>query len=326
MDATEQGLDLLRQAGIRYAVHSATRLRLEDRDIRVFSPTTPPSPSVVERDLATVQASAHPNDALLYIVTHAPDSLRKRALVDDRVSYISTRDAVVLFARNEHVMTAGGTDGSKPAAVRRRPWGRSAVARALLRIGRPQTQMELAKAAGISQAAVSHALAALKEQVIRTDRGWVATSPAELFAQSVREYPGPGGITTYWYGLENLSAQAEVVLDHAGRGAALLAGDNAADMIAPWRRLRRSTVFARTGIDLRQSKFSQATAENATLALTIPEDPTIWSTATAWYGDYASVTDPILTAWVVRETAGSDAGEAEKQLQQTVVANWDATT
>ena len=239
-----------------------------------------------------------------------------------------TRDSTIVFAGKARVVeaeSAEGADGPKPVIVRRRPWGRSAVARVLLRTGRPQTQVELAKATGISQAAVSHALAALKDHVARTDRGWVATNPEQLFTQTVRDYPGPGGITTYWYGLENLSAQAEVVLDHAGRGVALLAGDNAADMIAPWRRLRRATIFAQTGLDLRQSKFSQTPVENATLALTVPEDPTIWATATAWYGDHTNVTDPILAAWVVGNTAGSDADEAEKQLRRAVVANWEAT-
>ena len=264
-------------------------------------------------------------DVLFYVVTRVPRSLRERALADERVGYLSTRDSTIVFARKEHVVPTGDTENPKPVIVRRRPWGRSAVARALLHTGRPQTQVELAKASGVTQAAVSQALAALKDQVARIDRGWVATYPDQLFIHTVRDYPGPGGITTYWYGLENLSAQAEVVLDHAGRGVALLAGDNAADMIAPWRRLRRATIFAKTGLDLRQSKLSQTPVENATLALTIPEDPTIWATAAAWYGDDATVTDPIIAAWVVRETGGSDADEAEKQLRRAVVANWERT-
>jgi hypothetical protein len=327
MGARTEGIDLLRQAGISHAATSPTRMLIAGSDVRVFSPTTPPAPSVIERDLETIRGSAFPEDILLYVLSRAPESLRRRALEDSKIAYISTSDSTIVFQTKKHVVT-NSADPTSPKLVRRPAWGRLAIARALLRTGRPQTQVEIAKAAGITQAAVSQALKALGDHVARnigSDTGWLAKNPDELFTYAVRDYPGPGGITTYWYGLDNLATQAELVLDYAGPQVVLLAGDSAADQISPWRRMRRASVFSKTGFDLRPLGFAQTEPQNATLEFTVPADNTIWATAQSWYGETVTVTDPIIAAWTVRDIGGSDADEAETRLRGVVIRNWIAT-
>lgn len=82
----------------------------------------------------------------------------------------------------------------------------------------------------MTQGSVSNALRRLPE----------THNPGPAFDELVRDYPGPGGQSCYWWSSSPVSEQAQYLAD---RGA-LLSGDFAADRIAPWRMPERVVAMA----------------------------------------------------------------------------------
>lgn len=80
-------------------------------------------------------------------------------------------------------------------------WGTQAVLRILATAALPLRQSELAEMVGISPQAVSQALKRAGDRVIRDGSGWTAREGA--LRTWVEEYPGPGGVATHWYGLDD---------------------------------------------------------------------------------------------------------------------------
>ncbi|MCX6468940.1 MAG: helix-turn-helix domain-containing protein, partial [Corynebacteriales bacterium] len=154
--------------------------------------------------------------------------------------------------------------------------GRWAIERALLLAAEPRTQGELAADSGISQQAVSQALRWPKNQgfVRATPQGYVAVKGrrAELLKDWLANYPGPMGIETYWYGLDLPIEQARQVVAYAAEMDvhALLSGDAAADVYAPWRTPVAGTMYVRELLDLSGADLVPATRVDATLTAIVP--------------------------------------------------------
>jgi DNA-binding transcriptional ArsR family regulator len=176
---------------------------------------------------------------------------------------------------------------NQPRRVRpgRVPWGALTLVRRL--IERPYaTQRELASLVGISQPRVSQALRVLADQqlVERSVAGWRVRDFDQLVRWWLDSYPGPGGFSTFWYGLDQPAEQARRVLGVLDRGVhpadppftLVFSGDVAADLIAPWRSPNRAVVYARTGDDLTEAGLTPTGEENATLELVVPQDPGVW--------------------------------------------------
>jgi len=214
---------------------------------------------------------------------------------------------------------------SRPGPV---PWGSLAVVRQLLQ--RPAaTQRTLAKAAGVSQPRVSQTLAALAagRLVARQDRGWMAGDFDQLLRWWLDRYPGPGGISTYWYGLTAPQDQAQRVVDLlwtptqagtdvAGEELAAVSGDVAADLLAPWRAPTRAVIYAHAGADLSAAGLAPSGVEEATVELIMPQDHGVWSApggrggADGRPGASLPLADPVQILWDVRRGPGPDSGEA----------------
>jgi len=230
-------------------------------------------------------------------------------------------------------------DGADQPKARpgRVPWGTLTLLRRLLE--QPSaTQQELAARAGISQPRVSQALAPLAEEglVERTAGGWRARDFDQLLQWWLRAYPGPGGISTFWYGLDQPRQQAQAVLQLlVGEAAtrpgveghqplAVLSGDVAADFLAPWRTPLRAVVYARTGADLTEAGLTPAGEEEATLTLVVPRDPGVWGspattgvdTANALVDAVPPLADPLQILWDLKRSPGTDADEAAARLWQ----------
>jgi MarR family len=253
-----------------------------------------------------------------------------------------------------HLVTGHGVAMSLPAeretararlASGGRPWRTFLVVRAIL-LGGFLTQREMARAAGVSQPRVSQVLKDLTERQL-VERGpsgvnpdapaallWQVVDPIGLISHWLDRYPGPDGVTTFWYGLGTPSAQAgaaQALLDAEGdaRGAAdqrcLVSGDVAADLLAPWARPRRAVVYARQGADLSQLGLTPSPAEHATLALSVPEDPGVWAYPTsasrsAGAHDVGNrLADPLQVAWDLRQSPGPDAEQAAERLIDWIV-------
>ncbi|QHC57721.1 hypothetical protein [Rathayibacter sp. VKM Ac-2760] len=94
---------------------------------------------------------------------------------------------------------------------------------------------------------------------------------------------------------------------------ALLSGDSAADALAPWRIPTFAVLYAESSLPLESAGFAETDSPEATLRVVVPADRTIWATAAAWYPSGRTV-DPLIAAWDLRQSGGSDADEAVDRL------------
>lgn len=221
------------------------------------------------------------------------------------------------------------TGSKRPGRARsgRLPWGSLTLVRRLLE--QPAaTQKVLAAWAHVSQPRVSQALAdlAARSLVERTEAGWTVRDFDRLTRLWLDTYPGPGGISTYWYGLDPVRDQAQAaihLLAEQTRGrpepVAVVSGDVAADLIAPWRNPVRAVVYARTGADLSEVGLTPAGLAEATLELIVPQDPGVWPLQQD--DGPMPIADPVQVLWDVRRSPGTDSGEAATRLWKALRAH-----
>ncbi|BDB63543.1 hypothetical protein [Rhodococcus sp. RDE2] len=309
-------LELLRRAGIRVLSGSLETVELGLPDGRELSAAAmvhrrPPTPSALAGLCSDPAAVSRP----LVVAPRATAHLRRLAS-RGQMDVIGVDEGLIVFDGVRY-RPDGDSPRQTPAArvVRgRRPWVRWALERLLLVTGVPVTQRELASMLEVSQQAVSLALRQCRH-VHRTADGWVAGSRADLLSEHLADYPGPGGATMYWYGLDPVVAQATAVVEFcSGQGAAVLvSGDPAADVYAPWRLPTRAVLYTDQFVDLAPAGFAPATAAEHTLALRVPADPTLWRTAAA-AGEPVLLADPVITVHDVLRGPGADVQEAAEHL------------
>lgn len=211
-------------------------------------------------------------------------------------------------------------EGSRKGRTGRVAWGTLTVVRHLLSQRAP-SQKALASLVRISQPRVSQILRELSEQrlIQRDVCGWVAGDPDALVDWWLDRYPGPGGINTHWYGLDSPQDQALSIIrgvreGAAGRGLeAVVSGDVAADLIAPWRTPQRAVVYVSQGVDPAEFGLTPAGAEEATLDLIVPRDPGVWTGAGV--DRSMPVADLLQVLWDVRRIGGPDEAEATARLR-----------
>lgn len=204
----------------------------------------------------------------------------------------------------------------------RPPWLRWALERVLLLSNEPVTVSDLADRMRTSSQAVSKAL---KGHMFlhRDAAGWQAQQRDVLLERFLAEYPGPGGASSYWYGLDApvlQIAEARRLCVEMEVGA-LTAGDVAADHYAPWRLPVTAALHTRELLDFVPAGFTVASPEEHTLVTTVPQDPTIWHTATVPSGSNAAFVDPVLALHDVTHSSGTDADEAAQRLRHAILEN-----
>ncbi|MFB8188115.1 hypothetical protein ACFC14_02250 [Microbacterium sp. NPDC055988] len=285
--------------------------QVEGKTLRIPTTRTTPTRANAEEALRILA----PGERVLFVVDDITPSLRRAATMDDRIVVISP--AVALWEGR----TMGLDDEEEPRPSRtsgRRPYARFAVARALLAVDDHATQQQLVESAGISQGRVSEALASplFKGVVERTWGKIQVADRRELFDRAVTEYPGPGGVATYWWHGKGVLEQADAVatVDET----ALVSGDAAADRIRAWRTPERAVVYTRGQPNLRNLGFALADSSDYTLMLVHAEDRTIWSTAHAW--KVPRTADPMIASFdVLRTGTLGDQGEAVDRIRDYVV-------
>jgi hypothetical protein len=171
---------------------------------------------------------------------------------------------------------------SPPLRRRGRPgWGVFSVVRALLAAEGDIQQAAIAAQAGVTQARVSQALGELASLnlVTRLATGWTIRDRAAIVAWWRSRYPGPGGISSHWFGPDSVVEQAyrvhRLLADTGARPA--ISGDVAADLVAPWRTPQHALLYAERGADLTSTGLTPADPGDATLTLILPADRTVWS-------------------------------------------------
>ncbi|ROP48676.1 MULTISPECIES: hypothetical protein [unclassified Rathayibacter] len=274
-------------------------------DVRLVFLSRPPTAREMRQQVAAAAAGT-----TIGFVTPRINSISRRvALADPRVALFGTTDGVVILRGEE--LTPAADDRQPNSGHRRVSAALFALQRVLTRTPEPRFQSELARECGVSQVTVSNLLAADSGLAEKTTRGWIARDPRSLLDRFLTDYPGAGGLSQLWYSSRPVIEQAERAWKSGPR--ALLSGDSAADAIAPWRIPTSAVLYAETSLPLESSGFAETDSPEATLRVVVPADRTLWATATAWYPTGRTV-DPLIAAWDLKRTGGSDVDEAVDHL------------
>jgi len=352
-------LELLAEAGVTVSARTASEqgdsgVELvvaapgwsEARHLQVKRFSRPITPSVLAR-LAAQQGSK--SDGLLIITPSATRELRKVAY-DLGVSLIALNrerasgpDGHLAFSPGDVVMVGRAlqfVEDRSPPPRGRKPWRTSLVLRTLILDGR-RPQREIAAIAGVSQPRVSQVLNELMsghllERKSSLTGRWRIKDWDGLVRRWLESYPGPGGVTTFWYGLVPPMQQAISAIDllsplnrgainrsalsgYSGENAltpVLVSGDLAADLLAPWARPRCAVIYARCGADLVAAGMTPSPKENATLELVVPQDPGVWALAgRVWSSSpIVPLADPLQILWDLSQSPSLDARQAAEHV------------
>lgn len=317
-----QAMLLLREADIRISGGNldALSLTLPDRstrEVKLQVTDAPPTPSKLE--------AIFNRKTRTLIVASRPSSALSAAAAMDKIDLITVApaSASVTIGGVEHLDPRQEQAGPAEKTHGRPPWGRWALLRAFALADGPMTQQELAQVVGISQPAVNKHLKVLSWFVARDQSGWRAHSVPAILSWWVENYPGPRGVSSYWYSLKSPAEQAEAAAEFAKEiGASpLVSGDAAADIYAPWRLPDRVHLYLREAVDFTDAGFSPASRAEATLITTVPEDPTLWATALLVHGHGSlPLADPLVTLRDVLAGDAVDSDEAAEHLRDAIVA------
>jgi len=254
-------------------------------------------------------------------------------------SWVSVEGAAhVLLPEGPLELSGADVPREAPVVAPSAPRSLLSVLRVLLVEPQPSTQRVIAHRCGITQARVSQVLGRLRrERLLAVGRAPRVADPDVAARWWLDRYPGPSGTTTSWYGLGDPWEQALRLLTatrrtdgapspHAeGRGAtAMVSGDLAADLIAPWRRPLRAHIYARAPMDPADHGFVAAGAgDGSTLSVTYDDDPVLWGAGPPWSlhaGTSVACADVLQAAFDVGIAAGSDADQAVRALLATLPA------
>jgi hypothetical protein len=268
-------------------------------------------------------------------------SSRTMTAATDRGWFVATDSGAVVLTLGDRRIVRPPDEADAQTQHRQRPGPRSwvtfTVVRRLLAAPAP-SQAELAHRLGVSQSKVSKVLNRLMVLglVQRSEREWGSANWEGLVDWWLREYPGPGGTTSYWYSLDDLPTQtaaAVTILERAhGDARPVISGDAAADLLAPWRRPTRAVLYTQAAASLSPAGFVPVDRiEDATLVVTAAADPGVWLPR-QWrvpVGDqHLPVADPLQVLFDVSHSEAPDAGEAadhlKAQLRGPLAESWRA--
>lgn len=265
------------------------------------------------RTPATVLNHMHrrPGHRILVVCEAISNEARTALLADPAIDLsVASTGELVLSGRTYRAPTAAR--GHR--ATHMRQWRRRAAERVCVLTRNHLRQIDIASAVAISQQAVSK----MTEKDSLPDTPMTETTRRALLAKLTSVPADDGLVETYWYGLDPITEQVRNTLrlgaDLAVR--TLAGGEVAADILQPWRVPTRGLVYAEELIDLSDFNLVEATAQEATLTLRVPADPTVWTTAHWWHGiSHAQPEIPTVDPVVALQdlNAGNDLGDDAPQ-------------
>lgn len=316
--------DVLAEAGVTVETVDADRVRLRsDAGDSVLHLRR------IDHRISPSQVPTPPDESALLTV---PTATARTVDVAARIGWsVVTDDGTLRLRLGDRTLRC-----DKPSSDHRRkssrpgptPWATFTLVRRLL-ASPPAPQVEIAQRTGVTQSKVSRALSRLAAQALveRTPSGWQPTDFDALLDWWLANYPGPGGVTSYWYSLDDLATQARKALEVLG-GRAVVSGDPAADALAPWRRPSACTLYVHAGASLAPAGFVPVSSLSAaTLTVCAPKDPGVWL-PTPWIAASIPLADPVQVVHDVVNGAGTDRDEAAAHLRAalrtTLKARWQA--
>lgn len=283
------------------------------RSVQVKVRQQPPPPSWVEN------LSRHPGTTFLIVTNRMTPYLRNQAQRSS-LDVIDVENEISIIAGITFTPVRNDDIPAHPASPTRgrKPWVRWATERLLLLADGPMAQADMAAVLAVSQQSISHVLRAHR-YARRSEDGWGVEHKSGQLEEHLREYPGAGGATTYWFELGVPLQQAKDATAFSAEMdvTTLQTGDVAADTYAPWRLPLTASVYTSEILDFTPAGFTPAANGEHTLKVTVAEDPTIWRTAEA--ASHTGLADPVITLYDVLRSPGPDSIEAADRLRETII-------
>lgn len=258
-----------------------------------------------------------PGHRVFIVCETVSDEARSALLADADVDLsVGSTGELVLSGRTYRAPTAARLH----RAAGERRWRRRAAERVCVLTHERLRQVDVAAAVAVTQQAVSKM--ADKEPLPETPMTEAARR--ELLAKLSSLPADDGRVETYWYGIDPVVEQVRSAIRLGAELTAriLAGGEVAADVLQPWRVPTRGLVYAEELVDLSDFGLVEATAEEATLTVRVPADPTVWTTAAWWrqvsiapQSDITTV-DPVVALQDL--SAGTDLGDDAPQR----LADW----
>lgn len=218
----------------------------------------------------------HPGRRVLIVCETATDEVRSALLADPTVDLsIGSTGELVLSGKSYRRPAA------RPSRLgSERSWRRRAAERVCVLTRQHLRQGDIAAAVGVSQQAVSK----MAEREPLPDTPMTESARRELLTELSSVSADDGLVETYWYGLDPVVEQVRstVRLGDELTVRILAGGEVAADAMRPWRVPTRALVYAEELVDLTDLGLVSSTADEATLTVRVPADPTVWTTAAWW--------------------------------------------
>lgn len=231
-----------------------------------------------------------------------------------------------LIFRQRRALTA-------PAARQRslpRGSGSFAVIRALVGSRSSEEEVgatEIAARAGVSQPRASQVLHKLRQLslVQRTGNGRWRPDREGLLDRFLTEYPGPGGSTEYFFGLEQPAESARRIAGDTRGTQLAVSADVGPDLISPWRRPSTAIIYARRGIEPAGLELVRASGEHdANVIVRIPQDLSVFPAhplSAVLRGTEIPLSDPVQMIWDLENLGGADRMEAAEKLRRWLLTN-----
>lgn len=255
------------------------------------------------------RASRQPGHRILVACDAISNSARSALLADTYVDFsVGSTGELVLSGKTIRA------PATAPPAVTHRSRRRCAAERVCVLTRERLRQADVAAAVGITQQAVSKMTE--KEPLPKTPMTEAARR--ELLTRLSTVRADDGLVETYWYGIDPVVEQVRSAIRLGAELTVqtLAGGEVAADLLQPWRVPTRGLVYAEELVDLTDFGLVEATAQEATLTVRVPADPTVWTTSDWWRQvsdaqyDIATV-DPVITLQDLN--AGPDLGDGAPQ-------------
>lgn len=301
------GVEFLQSRGLEVKAVGGQELEVAGERLRMHTRQRVPSPAELKRQAA-------PNS--IYFLPRISKGLRDYAMANKTISLVAS--STNEFWHRGRQLSAPNPREQEKLQSPRAPWARFGLLRSFALNPKPRTQADLAKSLWITQAAVSQNLATLKHLIEKTKGGWRAKEFDLLPKEFLDTYPGPGGVERYWYSIEPVPQQVKRVV--AERPEAILSGDFAADLIAPWRMPDLGVFYSNSDLQLQQLGFISTTKDKATLIEIIPADRTIWPLTQK--RDGRLLADSLMVAFDMKRSKGVDTPEAIEHLLKKLRKDW----
>lgn len=303
------GVDFLQSLGLDLKTIAGTELEVEGERLRMHTRQRAPSPAELKRQ-------ATPNS--IYFLPRISKGLRDFAKANKTISLVASSNNE--FWHKGKQLSAPNSKKQDKDQSPRAPRARFGLLRTFALSPKPRTQAELAKSLWITQAAVSQNLATLKHLIEKTKLGWRAKEFDLVAREFLDSYPGAGGVERYWYAIEQVPQQVKRVW--AERPEAILSGDFAADLIAPWRMPDLGVFYSNSDLQLQQLGFISTTKDKATVVEIIPADKTILPLVQK--RESRLLADSLLVASDMKRSEGADTPEAIERLLTKLRKDWQA--